>query len=45
MNLPKKKQKKLKKLLDAYTLEGDFDKNFLEYGESTCCICFEDYET
>ncbi len=45
ISLPKRKEKKLMKLLEMYTMKGEFDKNFLEYGESTCCICFEDYET
>eukprot|EP00347_Sterkiella_histriomuscorum_P021150 403335063 len=45
IQLDKKKRKKLDKLMIAFTMKGEFDKGFAEFGENTCCICFDDYET
>lgn len=25
-------------------MKGEFKEEFAEFGENTCCICFEDYE-
>ncbi len=44
IELNRKKRKRLDKLLDLFTMKGIFDKGFAEYEESTCCICFDDYE-
>ncbi len=41
--LSNKKKKKLDRLLEIYTGEGKFEKEFLEFGEASCCICCEDY--
>jgi hypothetical protein len=32
-------------ILENYTLKGEFRTDFAEFGESTCCICFDDYES
>jgi len=31
------------KLLAKYTVEGSFDKILVEYEESTCCICIDEF--
>ena len=41
--LTKHKKKKFEKLMKSYTLKGLFESGFVEYGQTTCCICFEDY--
>ncbi|CDW83530.1 ring-h2 finger protein atl32-like [Stylonychia lemnae] len=42
-NVPKKKQRKLEKLMLTFTMKGEFDKGFAEFGENNCVICFDDY--
>ncbi|CDW75793.1 nep1-interacting protein 2-like [Stylonychia lemnae] len=45
VSLPKRKQRKLDRVMDLFTVKGKFDKGFAEFGESNCSICFDDYET
>ncbi|CDW83076.1 zinc finger protein [Stylonychia lemnae] len=37
-------KQKLISILENYTMEGKFDKNFAEFGEISCVICFDDFD-
>lgn len=36
--------RKVEKILAKYTVEGSFDKILVEYEESTCCICIDEFQ-
>jgi E3 ubiquitin-protein ligase ATL7/58/59 len=33
----------VEKLLSEYATEGDYDKNFDEFDDKTCCICLDEF--